>query len=193
MMIRQTDNVDEAVAVLKNNGVVLTACDTVLGLLAPFNEDGLQRLKSIKERSNSKAFITLIPSLEYLDPLVEDKKSIEKEWIKSHWPGPLTIVFKRHSSCSSRLTGGHDTIAIRYPNFHPINTLLERLNAPVFSTSVNKQGEAEALSIDAVSEDILRKVDIIYNGGQKSPGIPSTIVSARGSSIDILRQGAIAI
>ncbi len=193
MRAKRTRNLAEVVRVLKGGGVVLTACDTVLGLLAPFSKAGIQRLNEIKGRSESKAYITLIPSLKSLEFLIKEKTVVESTWIKKYWPGPLTIVFDKHESCDSDLTGGGDTIAIRYPNFTPLNELLDAVNQALFSTSVNKQGCPPLNDIDSVSSDILNRVDLIYISAEDSPGIPSTIVRACGDTIQVLRQGRIKI
>jgi L-threonylcarbamoyladenylate synthase len=192
-MTKETQSLEEVIDVLKNGGIVLTASDTLLGLLAPFTEKGMMRLNQMKRRPDSKAYITLIPHLSYLSRLIKKKNYSETKLVNKVWPGPVTIIFDKHEQCHSALTGGGDTIAIRYPAFKPLNDILDGVGAPLFSTSVNQHGSPPATDWEDVSSDILKQVDLIYRVAEQSRGIASTIVRVSEDTIHVIRQGSIKI
>ena len=111
-IIKQSDY-KEAVAILKNNGVLAIATDTVFGVCARVNsKDAFNKLLTVKDRPKEKAFPLMCSSLKEMEKLAElnDK---DKRIIKEFMPGPLTIIVKKKDGLKEYIGEGKDTIALR--------------------------------------------------------------------------------
>jgi L-threonylcarbamoyladenylate synthase len=139
------------------------------------------RLLAIKKRSIQNPFLILIPDISHLKNWVLNVNLLQNQLIDRYWPGPLTLIFDSFN---------HQTVAIRFPKFKPLNRILSMIGQPLYSTSVNYSGEAACTNLDLVPNDIKIQCDFIANF-KGSSSVPSTVVDARFEEIKILRKGAI--
>jgi L-threonylcarbamoyladenylate synthase len=59
---------------------------------------------------------------------------------EAFWPGPLTLVLRRHPSVPGAVTGGQATVALRVPD-HPVAlALLRAFGDGVAAPSANRFG-----------------------------------------------------
>ena len=99
--------------------VVGIPTETVYGLAASiYNETGLQRIFSLKERPFFDPLIVHVSNLEQV-------KSCSDYWCEAceiltqnFWPGPLTLILPKSTQIKDIITSGLDTVGIRMPN-HP--------------------------------------------------------------------------
>jgi len=166
---------------LKESGTAIIPCDTIYGIvgIAPFTEKKIKRIKKIH---HNKSFIQLIPSVKWLK-LITDLKF--PEIFASFWPGPLTLIFPYHT--------GKNKVAIRIPQDAFLQKLLEKIGAPLFSTSVNKTGYAHLYRIKDIIKNFEKKVDLILDSGDLTDRSPSTIVDLTASPYRLIRQGILKI
>jgi L-threonylcarbamoyladenylate synthase len=110
----------------------------------------------------------------------------------------LTLVLAARPVLPPVVTGTNEqrraTVAVRR-SAHPVaRELCEKLQAPLVATSANFSGatgkEANPQSLNDVSAELLRRVDVVLEGGAVG-GLPSTIVDCTGMSPRVLRQGAL--
>jgi L-threonylcarbamoyladenylate synthase len=99
-----------------------------------------------------------------------------------YWPGPLTMVFNAR-------TGG--TVALRVPDSRFLRDLLHAVDAPLFSTSVNRAGRPPLLSLQEMQSELESDVDLIYDAGQGPAGQPSTVLDITVRPFRVLREGAL--
>ena len=188
---RITTNIDEAVKVLLEGGVVGMPTETVYGLAAlALNSQAVKRVFDIKNRP-------------YRHPLIVHVANSEeaKKWGKfndhatqlsrAFWPGPLTLLLPRTSLVPDWITGGRDTVAIRVPS-HPVTQeLLTRVGHGVVAPSANKFGKVSPVLAAHVIHDLGNEVDLVLDGGECAVGVESTIVECIGDAVQILRHGGI--
>ncbi|MEM6992061.1 MAG: L-threonylcarbamoyladenylate synthase [Myxococcota bacterium] len=119
------------------------------------------------------------------------------------WPGPLTLVLKKRESVLDDVTGGGDTVAVRVPD-HPIAlALLDQtlelggITAGIAAPSANPFGEEPPTTVEGVIAGLGRPAvddettpDMILDGGERTGGVPSTIISCVGEWPRVLRYGA---
>lgn len=180
----------EIVEVIKNGGVVIMPTDTIYGIIADAtNEKAIQKVYEIKKRNENKPMLMLVNGIKMLNKYVSSINDIEKKLIDELWPGALTIIFNK-KNVSDLLTGGLDTVGIRYPDNELLINIMNELNVPLLSTSVNVSGDASATCIDNINESILNNVDYVYDVGE-CKGEASTIVVVKGSELRVLREGSI--
>src|SRR5574344_6917 len=85
--------IDAAVKVLKEGGVILYPTDTVWGLgCDATNEKAVDRIYEIKRRSNSKSMITLVGDVDMLGKYVKVIPQIALELIEVN-DRPMTIIY----------------------------------------------------------------------------------------------------
>lgn len=180
----------EIVEVIKNGGVVIMPTDTIYGIIADAtNECAIQRVYEMKKRNENKPMLMLVNSIEMLEKYVSSIKDIERKLIDELWPGALTIIFKKRN-VSDLLTGGLDTVGIRFPDNELLIDIMNELNVPLLSTSVNVSGDESATCINNINNLILDNVDYVYDVGE-CKGEPSTIVVVYDNELKILREGII--
>ena len=181
-----------AAAVLANGGVVAIPTDTVYGLAADArNPMALKRLYSLKGREARKPLACLIAYREQMMALSSQVPEKAWELSKKHWPGALTLVLPRAAWVPEILTSGMPSIGLRYPDCPLDWELIEALGWPVAATSANFSGSPAAVEGAQVIRDWAGKVDLILDGGRCPRSQESTVAKVSGSTLTILRQGAL--
>lgn len=180
---------------LNNNQVICFKTDTIWGLSAnPKSSSAIQKLYTIKQRNLDKPFIFLISKNQNLNDLVESISQAEQKLINTFWPGPLTIIFKAKKNLDFlKHYKQKETIALRMPNDNLCQNLLQNIDYPLPSTSVNLEGEpslnnSEEIVKNFASQDIYLLTKTIENN---SNNLSSTIVMCEGNNVNILREGSI--
>lgn len=183
--------IDQAVEILREGGVVAFPTDTVYGLGADaFNATAVARIYDIKGRPRDRQLPLLIADTEALTGLVEPIPGIGWFLARRFWPGGLTLVLPRAGSLPAHLSHGQ-TIAVRIPA-HPVClALIRRLGNPVIGTSANPSGQPSVLSADDVARQLGSKIDLVINGGSCPGGRESTVVDVSGQAPTVLREGII--
>lgn len=193
MMCRKCDEESVLIAAdyIRRGKVVILPTDTVYGFSGivdgrHYSFHTNQKIAEIKGRDDSKQLIHLIAKPEdvkkYTRVLIPDE-------LLCHWPGPLTIVVH-----TLQKAGFFETTAFRCPDDPWLRSVIARCGAPVYSTSVNISGEPCMNNVSEIKAAFGTKVDLIVDDGDKSGGVPSTIVKIeKDGSINVLRQGQIQI
>ncbi|MGN0965990.1 MAG: L-threonylcarbamoyladenylate synthase [Candidatus Coprovivens sp.] len=180
----------EIVEVIKDGGVVIMPTDTIYGIIADAtNESAIQRVYEMKKRNENKPMLMLVNGKEMLEKYVSSINDVERKLIDELWPGALTIILKK-KNVSDLLTGGLDTVGIRFPDNELLIDIMNELNVPLLSTSVNVSGAESATCINNISNSILDSIDYVYDVGE-CKGEPSTIVVVNNNELKVLREGII--
>ena len=174
---RNSQSFQQLIELLSRDEVAIMACDTIYGFVgkAPITE---QQIREIKGRGETKPFLLLIADRENLNDL--KVKLPEDSAILDLWPGPFTFVFALQE-------GG--TIAVRVPEDERLRDLVRQVG-PLYSTSVNRAGEAPLDSPEHIEKEFGQEVALIEDSGVFTGRLPSTVVALHESSVRILRQGA---
>lgn len=175
-----TNSVQISAELLNHGGVVILPTDTVYGFSAKSdNNEADLRIREIKGRSESKAFIRLIAKpediIKYTDDVIPEK-------LLSYWPGPLTIIVN-----SKHIPG--ITLAFRCPGDEWLRTLISECGSPLYSTSVNRSGKPVIQTINGIISEFESEVDLIINGGDTKDALPSTIVKIEEGKVVLVREG----
>ena len=179
--------------VLRDDGVVLAASDTVLGLFAQLSEKSKNKLDFIKKR-NLKPYIILIQSTEQFKNFTDQKLDASMyKIIDTYWPGPLTILFKAKSTLPQWMIGSQGTVAIRVPDHEVLQKILNSV-AALFTTSANISDQPVPDRYSLIDPEILKNVQAICCDVDKIyDGPASTIIDFSSGSIKIIRRGAVVI
>lgn len=186
-------NITEAVLALRKGQLLGFPTETVYGLGADaLNESAVAAVFAAKGRPMDHPLIVHVAGLEALKRWAIDIPPLAWHLAEAFWPGPLTLVLKKHPCVPLVVTGGQDTIALRMPN-HPVClNLLQAFDGGIVGPSANRYQRVSPTCAQDVFEELGEKVAYILDGGACTVGIESTIVACRpDGTAQILRQGAL--
>lgn len=184
--ILETNDFDEIIKILKNDGIIALATDTVFGLATKFDSEiGVNNIYEAKNRPQSKA-LPMMCTKEMLKDYAEYDDSYQRI-IDTYMPGALTIVCK-HKNISDKLID-KETIAIRIPDDELIVNIINELKMPLWVTSANISGEPSLSDWEDVYKSLNGRVDGIIKG--KSKGDTASTIVSFVDELKVLRQGPI--
>ena len=192
IIISDTNDLQQAAEILRQGGLVASPTETVYGLCAnALNEDAVKNIYKAKGRPSDNPLIVHIADLSMLQPLVTEISPIAKTLMERFWPGPMTLVFKASSIIPKVVTGGLDTVAVRFPSDPTITNLIRTSGLPLAAPSANTSGKPSPTNFSRVYEDLNGKIDCIIQGGDSQFGVESTVIDTTGEIATILRPGGI--
>jgi len=185
--------IDQAVEIMRQGGVVVFPTDTVYGLGADaFNTHAVEKVFKIKQRPFSLPLPVLLADESQTATVAVAISEFARRLMKRFWPGGLTLVLNGGASLPELITGGGDKIAVRVPDHIIPVTLISRLGKPVVGTSANVSNSPSVATAEDVEKQLGADVDLIIDGGRCPGSLESTVVDVTGQSPIVLRQGAIA-
>tara|TARA_Y100000310_G_C20348466_1_gene653158 strand:- start:172 stop:693 length:522 start_codon:yes stop_codon:yes gene_type:complete len=141
--------------------------DTIYGIgCDATNFEAVEKIRELKKREDNP-FSVMVPS---------------KEWVRLNCvakfldklPGPYTLILEKRKDCVAENVSFSNTLGVRIPS-NWFAKIVEKLNIPIVSTSVNLTGEEPMKDL----EDLKLEVDfVIYDG--KLEGKASEIISDEG-------------
>lgn len=171
---------------LKNNQIVLTSTDTVIGLLGQLSQASFEQINAIKKRTD-KPYLVLVGSVAKAKKfMAADISGQIQQLMATAWPGPLTLIVRAKPGLPTFMTST-GAIAIRVPKHVGLLQLLQKFDG-LFSTSANLAGEPVPVSLAAVDQSIKDAVAQLVDGQQEET--PSTILDCTGDTIKLVRAGA---
>jgi len=185
--------VDEAVATLAFNGVLVMPTDSVYGIgcAATPGNPAHERIFEIKQRDRAQTLPWLIADASDLATYGADVPEYAIKLAMRYWPGALTLVVRASGAVPAEYRAADGTIALRCPNSNLVRTLARDLQSPLATTSANTHGEAAATSGSGVEPRIVAQADLTLDAGPAPLAIASTIVGCLESQPIVFREGAI--
>lgn len=186
--------IGDAVACLARGGLVAFPTETVYGLGADAtNGEAIARLYAAKGRPLFNPLIAHVADMTAAEQCAVFDASA-KQLAAAFWPGPLTLVLPKRPGCAvaELATAGLDTIALRVPDHHVAQDILEAFGKPIVAPSANRSGHISPTTAGHVLADLGGCIDLIVNGGPTSVGVESTIIACLGGRVVMLRPGGVA-
>ena len=185
-------DLEEAVDLLRNGGVVAYPTETLYGLgVDAADAAAVRRLRALKGRDEGKPILVLVDGLAMLEEIAGPIPDAAKRCAERFWPGPLSIVLRANHRLPVELTAGTGTIGARVSS-HPVARLLPALlGSPITSTSANPSGSPGAASAHAVAEAFGSGIDLILDTGDAISPTPSTVIDFSSTIPKVLREGAV--
>lgn len=183
-------DLQEAIRVLKEGGVILYPTDTVWGIgCDATNPAAVARVYQIKRREDSKAMLCLLDGAGKLQGYANVP---EMAWaiLDANSPAadeqpenggeirPLTIIYPGAKNLAANLIGEDGSIGIRITNEPFSKMLCQQLRHPLVSTSANISGEPTPKCFAQISEEIKSQVDYVcqFRRADEEPKKPSSII-----------------
>jgi len=185
---------NKAAQLLKNGEVVAIPTETVYGLAGnALDKNVVPKIFKAKNRPSDNPLIVHISSLKMLKQLLPNGEIPERyiPVINKYWPGPLTIILPKSSKVPDVVTGGQQTMAVRFPK-HPIaRALISLCGFPLAAPSANSSGKPSPTLASHVYNDLSGKIPLIIDGGACNLGVESTVLDGIRTPPAILRPGSV--
>jgi L-threonylcarbamoyladenylate synthase len=181
---------DKALTVVKNGGIILYPTDTVWGIgCDATNYEAVKRIYKLKKRKDSKALICLVNNYSMLERHVDNVPSMAYT-ILDIAVKPTTIIYDHPAGVAENLIADDNSLAIRVIKNKFCEKLIRYLKKPLVSTSANISGQPTPKSFKEISEEILKGVDYVVNlQNEKSQSQLSTIIKLSNvGMVKIIRE-----
>ncbi len=180
-----------AARVLRSGELVAFATDTVYGVGALPTSEGTAAIFRAKRRPPDKPLPLLLSDSDLLDTYALEVPALAREAARRYWPGPLTLVLAGQPAVASSLGSKDGSVGFRVPRHPSLLKLIDLCGGALAVTSANLSGAGDALSAQAVDEQIGDVVTLILDGGAAPVPVPSTVLDLRVHPPRLLRRGTI--
>lgn len=190
--ILPASEIQTALKILQNGGIVAFPTDTVYGLGAlAFDNPAIESIYVAKNRPIEKAIPVLVGDIKDFDLVAKHIPDMALKFAEKFLPGPLTCVIPKKSTLPPAISAT-DTVAVRIPNQAHVLKLLT-VSGALAVTSANISGQASPVTAQEVYEQLKGRIPLILDGGKTLGGVPSTLVDCTGEIPVILREGPISL
>ncbi len=159
---------------IKTGSIFIYPTDTIYGIGCNATlEEPVEKIRTIKKRPD-QPFSIIAPNKTWI--IKNCKVNNEaKKWIKK-LPGPYTLILrlKNKDAVADNVNLGKDSLGVRIPD-NWFSDIVNEVNVPIITTSVNKTGEEYMTSMDNLDKEIKNRIQFFFYDGEK-PGKPSNIV-----------------
>ncbi|MCF8225279.1 MAG: threonylcarbamoyl-AMP synthase [Bacteroidales bacterium] len=185
------DDINNALRILKQGGVILYPTDTVWGIgCDATDEEAVSKIYNIKKREDSRSMIILIHSEAMIGSYVNQVPDVAWELVEASLD-PLTIIYPGARNLARNVIGDDGTIGIRITPDEFCSNLIRRFKKPLVSTSANISGKKSPANFYDIDPDLLELVDYVVKWRQDDPGGPepsSIIKLGTGGEVEIIRK-----
>lgn len=157
------EQIDKALEVLKQGGLILYPTDTVWGIgCDATNAEAVAKVYALKRRADSKSMIVLLDTDNKLQSYVSEIPDVAYDLIE-YTEKPLTIIYSGAKNLANNLINSDGSIGIRIPKHDFCQQLIQRFRKPIVSTSANISGEATPGNFAEICQEIIEGVDYVVD------------------------------
>ena len=180
--------IDRVVNLLERDGVVIYPTDSVYAFGCSIRSaKAVERLRRIKGKDLT-TFSVVFDSLGRIAGYCRVDNA-QFRLLKQNLPGPFTFLLDASSRMPHKALERRRTIGIRIPDNLIPRAIVERLGAPLLTSSVLDDEETEYMTDpELIHERYGRDVELVIDGGA-GDAVPTTVVDLTGGEPEILREG----
>ncbi|GAB1371219.1 hypothetical protein MASR1M45_12810 [Candidatus Kapaibacterium sp.] len=188
----EDSSIKQALDWLRNGYPVAFPTETVYGIGAGiYDTYAVEKVFKIKGRDFRNPLSAHISRLEDALELCLDIPDEFYMIAEKFLPGPISIVMKKKNSVPDIVTGGGNTISIRYPDNNVFLKMAGLFVQPIAATSANRSGRPSPTSAADVFDDLTGLIPAIIDTGTCKYQIESTVISLADKKVELIRPGAI--
>ena len=184
-----SNDIENALKVLKEGGLILYPTDTIWGIgCDATSEEAVERVFVLKNRPSSKSLIILVaeerdvlqyvsnPDLRVFDYLQEAER-------------PTTVIYEGAIGLAPNLVSDDGSIAIRIVKDEFCKHLIKRFRKPIVSTSANVSGQPSPKNFQDIPDVIKNSVDYVVKHRQheNQERASSTIIHWKNGEALVIR------
>ena len=180
------DNIKQASELLLRGEVIVYPTDTLYGIgVDATNTEAINKLNKLKKRKSPLSII--VSSIKMLKKYAKISKN-DLKYLNKFLPGKFTFLLsKKESNLSKIITLNTKKVGIRIPDSDFIINVVNYINRPIITTSVNFHGEKPINDIKEIYN--LFKGIYIFTDDIINESKGSTIVDLNGENSQIIRKG----
>lgn len=190
-------DIDRAVAVLQEGGVIIYPTDTVWGIgCDATNQQAVEKLFRLKERPKGKSVLVLVDSIERILDYTQGFTEVVRDLLEvsapeeDAVPKPLTIIYPEGKNVVKDILAEDGSLGIRvtYEKFSQL--LCRQLGKPIVSSSANFAGRPTPKCFCEIDSKLMEKVDYVCHSrrSENTPAKPSSIIKVgKSNEITIIR------
>ncbi|MFX1673193.1 L-threonylcarbamoyladenylate synthase [Paraburkholderia sp. A2WS-5] len=190
-----TAEIEAAAALLDAGELVAFPTETVYGLGGDAaSPEAVARIYAAKGRPANHPVIVHLPPGGDPQYWAAEWPEAAQKLVNAFWPGPLTLIVKRHARIPDAVSGGQDSVGLRCPS-HPVaQQLLAAFSkrrgghGGVAAPSANRFGHVSPTTAQHVRDEFGATVHVL-DGGACDVGIESTILDLSRGFPALLRPG----
>lgn len=183
--------IDKAVKVLQNGGLIIYPTDTVYGLGCDItNTKALEKVAKIKGvKLEKSSFSFVCNDLSHLSDYVKQIDTPTYKILKRGLPGPYTFILPGSNSLP-KVFKKRKTVGIRVPDNNIARTIVQQLGNPIVSTSIHDEDDVLEYTTDPelIFEKWKNQVDMVIDGGY-GDNQASTVIDLTTDAPEVLREG----
>lgn len=176
---------------MKEGAVIIFPTDTVyaMGCLMT-KKDSIDRIIKVSGKREKQARMSLIcRDIKTIADFTLPYSNHIFKTMKRYLPGPYTFILKANNTVTKYFKNNKKEIGVRIPDNRIVMELLNHLDVPIISTSLNSQDMDEYFIDPEVIEDAFEfKVDYLLDGGLGDE-VGSTVLNCTDGDIEIVRMG----
>jgi L-threonylcarbamoyladenylate synthase len=186
----EIEKVQAVARIIQKGGLVAFPTETVYGLGADaLNPKAVLALFDAKNRPLDNPPIVHVENINDIYRLAKQVTPKADKLMRTFWPGPLTLVFKRLKKVPDVTVAGLDTIAVRMPQHTVALALIRESQCPIAAPSANLAGKPSPTSAQHVFDDLSGRIDAILDAGPTPIGVESTVLDLSVDPAQVLRPG----
>ena len=179
-------NINKAVTVLQQGGVIAYPTEAVFGLgCDPQQRESIQKLLDIKQREKEKGLILIASDVSQIMPYIDISKLSDAMWneVQSSWPGPVTWLIPANKNVSEMIRGKHESVAVRVTAHPLVKKLCTAFAKAIISTSANRSHQPPGRTADEVRNIFADQLDYVLDGELGKLNKPTEIRDAVSGNI----------
>ena len=174
----QNYDLDNALAVLRNGGLILYPTDTVWSIgCDATNPLAAARIRQLKRTDDAFGLEVLVNSLEMLRAYV-GRLHPRIETLLLYHVRPLTVLYDQARNLPDSLLAIDGSISIRLVQDNYCSELIGTLGKPLVAAPADLRNDYFPVNFGAISSDVIERVDYVsrYRRSDKAPAQPSVMV-----------------
>lgn len=182
----------KALRLLENDGVLGYPMDVnwAFGCDAA-SVKALDRIRRLKPSHPKDQPFSLICADISMAATVGNIDNYQYRVLKKCWPGPYTVILKRHRSLPRQIKDKRPVVGVRIPLSPLVRDLVARLGRPLATTSVPALSDGTVPRMGyQVFDEFGHGLDLLLDLGEELAGLDSTVIDFTEAEPVVVRVGA---
>ena len=184
------EDVEKALAVLQNGGIILYPTDTIWGIgCDATNELAVEKIIQLKQRPQQKSFVVLVADEKDILRYTASPDLSVFDYLQTVIK-PTTVIYEYALSLAENVCNDDGSVAIRICNEAFCRHLIKRFRKPIISTSANISGKTSPKNFIDIENIIKINVDYVVNYRQTdlTENEPSSLIKWLNGKPVIIRN-----
>lgn len=174
--------------ILESDGIIVYPTDTLYGIGGNFfSLKVIKKIDRLKQREDIP-YSAAAAGRRMINKLAAELPPYFDELEEEIFPGKFTVLLKVSKAIDRALVKNRDKIGIRVPAVPRLLKLIEYLDFPLISTSVNRSGFPPLRHPEEIKREF-PGIDLLIDAGELPGSKGSTVLDLLESSIKVVRVG----